>query len=155
MLVHIFAKNGTNLQYFTERWSKRGSSPFWVRSKYNQLESRGLHQHLTGFRHLQSEFFADKKKLYEAQSCHCGKYIKYPHIDSYCSRWDITKGPYCLLKGGSMAKYCPGARQIFRTNIYRTWDESICNASIGEFSRFLSFFSFCEFHVIFLLFINT
>ena len=66
--------------------------------------------------------------------CYCERWNEYPKVNAYCHRWFSTiKGSYCLLKGGSVSRHCPGARKLAGKEIYFTSDESICNASIGKF----------------------
>ena len=66
--------------------------------------------------------------------CQCGKRREFPFVNDYCRKWVPGLPSHCLLKGGIFARDCPGAKQIGKTDVYFTSDESICNASNCKFA---------------------
>ena len=73
--------------------------------------------------------------MYEAEYCQCGKYDKYPKVNSYCQKWFSNLPPVCLLKGGLLSRYCPGAKKLSGKDIYITSDEFVCSRSAGKYSN--------------------
>ena len=80
-----------------------------------------------------SKHVSGTKNTSEDQKCHCGKWVDYPTVNSYCRKWFPSLPVFCLLEGGAASKNCPGARKLPGKDIYLTSDESTCNASNGRF----------------------
>ena len=79
-----------------------------------------------------STFYLDTRLEYESKNCYCAVRETRRDIGPYCKRWinnkDLKdKPPFCLLKGDTNAKYCPGAFQFGNSSLYYTIEPTICN----------------------------
>ena len=63
------------------------------------------------------------------QNCHCTHYRDFDQIGPYCSKWVYSTTPFCLLSGGSDARFCPDALKFRNNTLYLTSNKGICKRS--------------------------
>ena len=88
--------------------------------------------------HMKNDLYQGNQKKYEEDYCYCAAVKDLEHIGPYCNTWNGYPR-WCMLNGGSDARYCPGATNIKGTNNYFTEDNGICNKSQGNFFIRLKF----------------
>ena len=75
---------------------------------------------------------------YTLENCKCGHDLDHPVVGPYCANWLGSDTEYCLLAGGSSAKFCPGAYQMKNGSMYFTEDKEVCNRSITPHPEIIS-----------------
>ena len=80
---------------------------------------------------MKNYLYQGNQKKYEEDYCYCAAVKDYEHVGPYCKTW-LGYPRWCILNGGSDARYCPGATNLKGTNNYITEDNGICNKSQGN-----------------------
>ena len=123
-----------NIGPFCARWVAN-SPPFCLLDgEYNASDCPGAIQWgNTSFYWTTDELVCAPSRNYTTLHCNCAHYEKLSWIGPYCRKWAKGYPEFCLLSGGPMGRFCPGAG-VAEKNIYWTNDQTICKRA-SNFSK--------------------